>query len=65
MTDDAFTDIYVDVKGMKGGSMHAEGSYADFDIDEWHQLLAANKGSRLIVSVMKICMFCHQCISKL
>lgn len=51
MTDDAFTDIYVDVKGMKGGSMHAEGAYADFDIDEWHQLLAANKGSRLIVSV--------------
>ena len=51
MADDAYTDIYVDVKGQKGGSLHAEGAYADFDIDEWHQLLAANKGSRLDVSV--------------
>ena len=39
MTDDNFTDVYVDVKGEKGGSIHAEGVYADFDIDEWHQLL--------------------------
>ena len=52
MTDDDFTDVYVDVKGEKGGSIHAEGTYADFDVDEWHQLLKANKGSRLLVSVM-------------
>ncbi|WP_033147722.1 PD40 domain-containing protein [Prevotella sp. P6B1] len=51
MADDAFTDIYVDVKGEKGGSIHAEGAFADFDIDAWHQLLKANKGSRLQVSV--------------
>lgn len=52
MTDDDFTDVYVDVKGEKGGSIHAEGTYADFDVDEWHLLLKANKGSRLLVSVM-------------
>ncbi len=52
MTDDDFTDVYVDVKGEKGGSIHVEGTYADFDVDEWHQLLKANKGSRLLVSVM-------------
>lgn len=52
MTDDDFTDVYVDVKGEKGGSIHAEGTYADFDVDEWHQLLKANKGSRLLVLVM-------------
>ena len=51
MTDDDYTDIYVDVKGQKGGSLHAEGSFADFDIDEWHQLLETNKGSQLRVSV--------------
>ena len=51
MTDDDYTDIYVDVKGQKGGSLHAEGSFADFDIDEWHQLLETNKGSQLKVSV--------------
>lgn len=51
MADDDFTDVDVEVKGKKGGSLHAHGSFADFDMDEWHQLLADNKGSRLVVSV--------------
>ena len=51
MADDSFTDIDVEVKGKKGGSLHANGSFADFDIDEWHQLLAENRGSQLLVSV--------------
>lgn len=51
MSDDGFTDVYVDVKGAKGGTLHAEGTFADFDIDEWHQLLEINKGSELTVSV--------------
>jgi Tol biopolymer transport system component len=51
MVDDAFTDIDVEVKGKKSGSMHFNGRYADFDIDEWHQLLKDNQGSQLILTV--------------
>lgn len=51
MADDDFTDVDVEVRGQKGGTLHANGSFADFDIDDWHQLLEDNKGSRLIVSV--------------
>lgn len=51
MADDDFTDIDVVVKGQKSGSLHVNGADADFDIDEWHQLLAANKGSRLTFTV--------------
>lgn len=51
MADDDFTDIDVEIKGKKGGNLHANGSFADFDIDDWHQLLEKNKGSQLMVSV--------------
>ena len=51
MADDDFTGVDVEVRGQKGGTLHANGSFADFDIDDWHQLLEDNKGSRLIVSV--------------
>ena len=47
MADDAFATIDVEVKGTKGGSIHANGDYADFDVDEWHQLLKQNKGGAL------------------
>ena len=50
MADDVET-IDVTVKGSKGGEMHVNGSYADFDIDEWHELLAANKGGAMTVTV--------------
>ena len=51
MADDEVDVIDVEVKGSKGGSIHANGDYADFDIDDWHQLLAQNKGGVLAVSV--------------
>ena len=51
MADDAFETIDVEVKGSKGGSIHANGEDADFDIDEWHQLLAQNKGGQLTFTV--------------
>lgn len=51
MADDAFATIDVEVKGTKGGSIHANGDYADFDIDEWHQLLKQNKGGALTFAV--------------
>ena len=39
------------VTGSKGGSLHANGEWADFDIDEWHQLTELNKGGELTVTV--------------
>ena len=51
MTDDDVETIDVEVKGSKGGSLHANGDYADFDIDEWHQLLQTNKGGKLTLTV--------------
>jgi hypothetical protein len=51
MVDDLVETIDVEVKGSKGGSLHANGSYADFDIDDWHQLLEDNKGGTLTLTV--------------
>lgn len=52
MADDAFETIDVEVKGSKTGSIHAGGGdYADFDIDEWHQLLQQNLGGQLTFTV--------------
>lgn len=51
MTDDEVETIDVEVKGSKGGAMHVNGCFADFDIDEWHQLLENNKGGTLTLTV--------------
>ena len=51
MADDDVTTVDVEVKGSKDGSIHANGNYADFDIDEWHQLLEQNKGGSLTFTV--------------
>lgn len=51
MGDEDYTTIDVEVKGKQGGSLHANGPYADFDIDDWHQLLKANAGSQIVFSV--------------
>ncbi|MBQ9676869.1 MAG: PD40 domain-containing protein [Prevotella sp.] len=51
MADDKVTTVDVVVKGSKTGTLHANGEYADFDIDEWHQLLEDNKGGQLLVTV--------------
>lgn len=39
------------VKGSKGGEIHTNGAYADFDIDEWHQLTEQNKDGELRITV--------------
>ncbi len=39
------------VTGSKGGELHANGEYADFDIDDWHALTEQNKGGELTVTV--------------
>ncbi|MBQ1667750.1 MAG: PD40 domain-containing protein [Prevotella sp.] len=39
------------VKGSKGGELHVQGKEASFDIEEWHELVAQNKGGQLNVTV--------------
>lgn len=51
MADDDVDAVDVEVKGSKGGSIHVNGDYADFDIDDWHKLLAQNKGGALTYTV--------------
>ena len=44
---------YMDViaKGSKGGEIHANGEWADFDIDDWHKLTQQNKGGKITFTV--------------
>ena len=43
--------VYVVAKGSKGGELHADGEWADFDVDDWHQLTAQNRGGKIAVTV--------------
>ena len=49
--DETIDMMDVVVKGSKGGELHAQGDYADFDIDDWHQLTEQNQGGELTVTV--------------
>ena len=51
MTDDDVTTIDVTISGKGTNTLQANGTYADFEIDAWHQLLEENKGGDLTVSV--------------
>lgn len=51
MSADDVEKMDVVVKGSKGGELHVQGDYADFDEDDWHELTAQNKGGRLTFSV--------------
>ncbi len=51
MADDSVDLMDVTVEGARGGSLHVNGDYADFDIDEWHALTRQNRGDSLIVTV--------------
>ncbi len=43
--------VDVVAKGSKGGEVHANGGWADFDVDEWHQLTQQNQGGEIAVTV--------------
>ena len=43
--------VDVVAKGSKGGELHASGEWADFDVDEWHQLTEQNKGGSISFTV--------------
>lgn len=51
MAGDEFECIDVVVSGSIKGEMHVQGDYADFDIDEWHELTRDNKGGKLTFTV--------------
>lgn len=39
------------VSGTRGGTLHVNGGCVDMDIDEWHALVAKNRGARLDFSL--------------
>ncbi len=43
--------VDVVVTGSKGGMLHVQGEYADFDVDEWHKLTRQNSGGELSFTV--------------
>jgi len=51
MEDETVELMDVIVKGSKGGEIHCQGGYVDFDINEWHALAKANKGGDLCFTV--------------
>ena len=54
MLSDSVSTIDVEVKGSKGGLLHVNGEYTDFDIEEWHRLLDDNRGDSLSVTVIAL-----------
>ncbi len=48
---DSAEQVFARVTGERGGEITANGQYADFDIDEWHELTTRNMGADLTVSV--------------
>ena len=51
MADDSVDLMDVTVVGAKGGELHVNGDYADFDIEAWHELTRQNRGDSLLVTV--------------
>jgi len=43
--------VDVIVRGSKGGELHTNGSWAAFEVEDWHELISANRGGRLTVTV--------------
>ena len=51
MADERADRVDVVVKGSKGGELHANGRFADFDIADWRALTEQNVGGRLTFTV--------------
>lgn len=48
---DGAASVYVEARGARAGVVEASGPYADFDIDEWHQLTRQNCGDSIYFCV--------------
>lgn len=51
MADYSFSYIRATIKDADGDSIVAQGTEANFDIEQWHQILSQNKGKDISVSV--------------
>ena len=49
--DETIDGMDVVAKGSKGGEIHTNGDWADFDIDDWHKLTAQNRGGKITFTV--------------
>ena len=49
--NDSSDCVYVEAVGESGDKISASGSYADFDVDDWHQLTSKNIGKSITVKV--------------
>ncbi len=49
--DETIDCMDVTVRGSKGGEMHVNGEWAEFDEDEWKELTLQNKGGDLMLTV--------------
>ena len=49
--DEAIDRMDVQIRGAKGGELHANGSWADLDEDDWQALTQQNVGADLTVTV--------------
>ena len=49
--DESVDCIDVVARGSKGGEIHTNGDWADFDLEEWHQLTEQNKGGKITITV--------------
>lgn len=45
------SNVYAELTGDDGTKISTIGSYADFDIEQWHNLTIKNKGNKITVSV--------------
>ncbi len=51
MADPLADRVDVMVRGSKGGELHVNGAFADFDIDDWHELTRQNVDGTLTFTV--------------
>lgn len=49
--DESVDCIDVVARGSKGGEIHTNGDWADFDQEEWHRLTEQNKGGKITFTV--------------
>ena len=51
MADESIGSMAVEARGSKGGEIHAQGEWADFDVDDWHELTMQNRGGKITMTV--------------
>ena len=54
LVDDDIDRMEVVAFGSKGGEIRSKGKWADFDIDEWHELTEQNRGGKITFTVQVV-----------